>query len=311
MRRCASQCRGFARDLASWASHTGVWAGLYVTGAVVCAAQLSGMNPGTPTAKLGLAAGFACTTATAVYLLDRVKLRDSWLDPADALAHPSRFAFVSRHAAALRVVMVCLLLLSSWLGEQLVVGGATVPWIAAAGVLLYAGRPRERRRRPKDVLFLKNAYVAVGIASFAGLVAWAVGTPEPGATSSTVHVVARAGLVIMVFVQIAGRVLADAVLCDLDDEHADRQYGTDTLPTALGRDRAWRLAFLLRMGLAAVLIISTPLPLWPRLAWAAVTAASSLTLWFASPARVRDWVDVRFAWEAIVVGVVLYLVPSQ
>ncbi len=47
------------------------------------------------------------------------------------------------------------------------------------------------------------------------------------------------------------------------------------------------------------------MPWWPRLGWAAVTIVSSVGLRLISPARLRDWVDVRVALEAAVVAAVL------
>ena len=50
------------------------------------------------------------------------------------------------------------------------------------------------------------------------------------------------------------------------------------------------------------------IPLGPapaRLSWAAATALSSISLRIASPAQVRDWVDVRFPLELLGVCIVL------
>ena len=74
--------------------------------------------------------------------------------------------------------------------------------------------------------------------------------------------------------------------------------------------RAWNVAVILRLCVAAVLV-AVPWALgWgsaarPWYAWAAVTVASSIALRVASPSRVRDWVDVRLPLEAAVVGAVL------
>src|SRR3954470_5753040 len=78
--------------------HLAVWAGLYVAAAGACFGQVAGL-PGVGVSRAWWAGvGFAWATAACVYLLDRVKARDVWLDPADREAHPERFAFLSRRA---------------------------------------------------------------------------------------------------------------------------------------------------------------------------------------------------------------------
>ncbi|HZK79712.1 MAG TPA: hypothetical protein VFC46_01565, partial [Humisphaera sp.] len=105
-------------SLLSTFSHTAVWAGLYLTGAVVCVAQISGIDRlVAPRVKI-IAAAFAFCTAVGVYLLDRVKLRDAWLDPADEQANAARFAFISGHAVYVRGAMWLLLATATWLGAK-------------------------------------------------------------------------------------------------------------------------------------------------------------------------------------------------
>lgn len=284
------------------ASHAAVWAGVYVAAAVVCLAQVAGLDVGVGAGARLRAAGFAFATAAAVYLLDRAKLRDAWLDPADAEAHPGRYAFVAGHSRALRVAMVVLLVVAAWLGWGLAAWGAAVPVVAAVGVLVYAGRPRARRARPKDVVLLKNGYVAAGITGFAVLVGLAA-AGGAGAEGMGALIRAHAGALAVSCVHLAVRVFADAVLCDLDDEDADRRYGTGTLPTHLGRRRAWNVAVGVRLGVAGALVLVPAGPLGARAGWAAVTVVSSLWLRLAAPGRVRDWVDARFGVEALVVAV--------
>lgn len=295
----------------SCCSHAAVWAGLYVAGAVVCLAQVAGIDVLiSPRARI-IAGGFVFCTAMAVYILDRVKLRDAWLDPADAHAHPRRYAFVSGHSRGLRWFMVLLLAVAVYLGWMLEVWGAAVPVLAAIGVLVYAGKPRGARPRPKDIVLLKNLYVAAGITGFALLVSLAA--VQPGADIAVLRNFAAAHATPLLFsaALLAIRVLADAVLCDLDDEDADRRFGTGTLPIHLGRARAWNVAIALRLGAAAALVVIPVLPWWPRMAWASVTVISSITLRIAAPARVRDWVDARLALEALVVAIVLAVSRSS
>ena len=288
--------------LLSTLSDTAVLAGLYVTGAAAFCGQVSGLNELMAAQSMGCAAGTVFCTTVAVYLLDRVKLRDSWLDPADAQSHPRRHAFVLRHTHTLRIASSLLLIAAGWLGSQLMPLGWAIPLIAVAGVLVYAGKPRAARPRPKDMLLVKNAYVAAGIAGFAALVTVAAATRGSTLAAMQDTVRAHAAPLLLASVHLSLRVLADAILCDLDDEHADRRFNTRTLPVQVGRIRAWNTALAIRLGSAAALAAIPLLPLWPRLSWAFVTVVSSILLRVTAPSRLRDWVDGRLAIEALVAG---------
>lgn len=288
------------------ASHLAVWAGLYVVGALVFLAQVSGIDGGAAAGARVRAAAFAFCTAAGVYLLDRVKLRDAWLDPADAEAHPERFAFLSRRSRLVRALIVALLALAVWTGESLSVWGALAPALAAAGVLVYAGRPRRAHPRPKDLVFLKNGYVALGITGFSVVVACAAASPHASVGAMRDFMAAHWTTLAIASALLLVRVAVDASLCDLDDEDSDRRHGTGTLPTHVGRTKAWNIAAAVRLGVAAALAVIPALPAPERFAWAGATALSTLALRAAAPARVRDWVDASFALEAAVVtGVVL------
>lgn len=290
--------------------HLAVWAGLYVAAAVVCFGQLIG-SPGFAGGRLAWGvAGLAWATATGVYLLDRVKLRDAWLDPADREAHPRRFEFLASGAGAVRVFAGALLLVSAAAASRLHPLGPLIAVAAVLGVLAYAGRPRRGRARIKDVLLLKNAFVAVGIAGFAGLMV--VGGGAGGAGSIRVDralalVRGHWMLLLLAASHVALRVFADSVLCDIDDEHSDRRYETATLPTLLGGERAWTIAATIRLGLAAALLFWPAGDRWAQLLWAGATAASTVGLWLWHPRSVRDPVDARFALEAAVVAAGLAL----
>jgi 1,4-dihydroxy-2-naphthoate octaprenyltransferase len=288
-------------------SDAAVWAGFYVIGAVVCVAQVAGVDPLIPPRIKMAAAAFAFCTATGVYLLDRVKLRNAWLDPADAEAHPRRFAFIAGHATAVRGAMVLLLAAAALLATKVSIWGACIPVLAATGVLIYAGKPRGQKPRPKDIVLLKNIYVSLGITGFAVTVALAAIRPGAGLAVVQRVAVAHALPLAIACAYLALRVVADAALCDLDDEESDRHHGTHTLPIHLGRIRAWNMALGLRVGAALALMMIPTLPLWPRLGWAAVTIISSAWLRLAAPARLRDWVDARFAVEAAAVALILCL----
>jgi 4-hydroxybenzoate polyprenyltransferase len=281
------------RTLIERLGHLAVWAGLYAGAAVPCFAQVAGLS--LHPRSLGLALAFVVPCGIAVYLLDRIKLRDAWLDPADAEAQPGRMAFLSARTGPIRTAMIVLLATATAAGAALAWWMALLPWLACAAVFVYAGRPRAARPRPKDVLIFKNATVAAGITACAALAALAaagrLSFPEsPAALLPLAFSAAHLFL----------RVFADAALCDVDDEAADRAHGTQTLPTALGRRQAWNVAMAIRLALAAALL-AIPIGPWPaRLAWALVTIASSLALRWPNPRRLRDWVDARFPIEVLI-----------
>jgi 4-hydroxybenzoate polyprenyltransferase len=188
--------------------------------------------------------------------------------------------------------------------------GWLTPSLAAAGVIAYAGRPRTRRARPKDVLVLKNAVVAAGITGFATMVAIGAAASAPTLAAARDIALAHALQIALACVHVAVRVFADAALCDLDDERSDRSHGTVTLPTQLGRTRAWNVAMALRIVAAIALVPIAALPLAPRLAWAVVTIITSLAMRLAAPGRVRDWVDARFFLEAAAITALLAIIPK-
>jgi 4-hydroxybenzoate polyprenyltransferase len=285
-------------------AHLALWAGLYVASAVVFVTQISGVAADLPWRTLCFGLLLATCTAAGVYLVDRVKLSDRWLDPADRQAQPARMIFLTSQARAVRMLAIGLLMIATVAAAQIAPVLVAIPWLALTGVLLYAGKPRSTYPRPKDIVLLKNIYVAMGISGFAGLIVivsacWAsTGAATLGADFT------RLTSVIGATALLAMRVLADAILCDIDDEVSDRAHGTGTLPTHVGRERAWRVAMLLRL-LSAIVLASTPIfALRTRVAWAGVTVASSLLLRAIHPRKVRDWVDTRFFLEAISVQVI-------
>lgn len=295
------------RRIVHGAAHLALWAGMYVTGAVVLLAQITGMDTEVSTGARIAAAGYALCTATGVYLLDRVKVRDRWLDPADAQAHAERFAFLTDRAGPVRALALTLLLVAAGIGALGHPALAIAPLVAAVGVIAYAGRPRRTHPRPKDILIVKNTYVAAGITGFAALVVVVGARPEASVAMLGHVVIDHAVPLALGCILVAIRVFADAVVCDLDDEVSDRQQGTGTLPTRLGRRRAWDIAFGVRLGIAVAMAVIPVFPLPDRLAWAGVTVASSFALRLINPSRVRDWVDARLAAEALTVTAILSL----
>lgn len=282
-------------------SFLALWSGLYVAAGVVAFAQLAGMwrLVSEEVERWVFVVGCAVCAGTGVYLLDRVKVADRWVDPADRAAHPARAGFLARHVVAARVVVVVLVGIGAGLGGMVSAWVAPIVVGACIGVLVYAGRPRGVRARPKDVLIVKNACVAGAITVFAGtlcVLAAQIDLRSAGTWS----------LLVMAGVQVMGRVFADAVLSDLDDEAADRAFATATLATRYGRERAWNIAMVIRLWLAAALLAVPVGELRVRVCWAVVTVVSTLALRLTRPSRVRDWVDVRFVGEVVVVGVLMW-----
>ncbi|MCA9289052.1 MAG: hypothetical protein KDA05_10735 [Phycisphaerales bacterium] len=281
-------------SLLNKASHLAVPLGLYTAAGVVAVAQAAGQQP---RALWLVGLGFAFCTGTGAYLLDRVKLRDAWADPPDRRAHPARAAFIGRHRHAVRWLIVILTITGGALG-------ALLSWVLVAGlvamlvgVFVYAGRPRGRRARPKDVLLAKNAFVAVGITGLASATAWSIAGglgAWRGAALAIGHVFVR--------------VLADSVLCDLDDAAADGAFGTETIATRFGAAGAWAVSDGLRLVMGVVMLLVPWGAWWPRMAWGVATIVSTLGLRTIRPKRVRDWVDLRLPLEAAVVAAVLVFV---
>lgn len=285
------------RSVIASLAHLAAWPAAYVASGVVYLAQLSGVWGLLPVPVAIHLVAMAFFAAIGTYLLDRVKLRDAWLDPADAMAQPKRYAFLTKHTRACRVLMIASLAAATALGAWLTPWLAALPLASACGVVLYAGKPKAKAARPKDVLIIKNLYVASGIVGFAAFLL--AGARGHQSIDAIFHEVFRPAFVFGMMT-LGLRVASDAVLCDLDDQHADAKFGTRTLPTQFGRDPAWRAAYHARLATAAVLVAVPLGPLAARLAWAGCTIASSVWLRAAAPESIRDWVDSRFAVEALV-----------
>lgn len=287
------------------AGHIGLFAGLYVVGAMVCVWQLGGLASSEFVVPSWAALVAVGLIATGTYALDRVKLRDTWMDPADREAQPERYAFLSAHSATVRMLALVMLAAGGAIGWFVNVLAPAAAVLAAAGVVAYAPMPRLGRRRLKDRLGLKNAYVAAGITGFVAVAALAdaAGREHPPDIARTFmsHGWAMIGVCLLVGV----RTLVDAALCDLDDEGADRRHGTATLPTTLGGGAAWRITGVVRVFASVATLACVWCPWRTRVAWAIVGAIGILALRMRRPRRVRDLVDIRFAMEALAASVVL------
>lgn len=244
-------------------------------------------------------------TAIAVYSIDRVKLRSAWLDPADVAAQPERYRFLTRHPGRVRLFALALLVCAALVGATIhpVVAGLVL--IAAISTVAYAPKPRRSIARVKDRLWLKNAYVAVGMAGFAGVMAALNGG---GSLGESLHLTRVHALPLAIaFVTVALRIFFDAALCDIDDEPTDRAFQTETFATSFGTIRVWNWAGFGRLAIATGLPLAAPLPFVARIAWSVATVLGMIALRWRHPARIRDTVDFRFLPEAMFVTLVLVL----
>ncbi len=284
--------------------YAAVWTGLYVAASVLLAIHTSTHRLPTET-WLAILAAYLC--GQSVYLLDRAKLRDAWLDEADRQAHPQRFGFIHRHRRRLRALIVIEGLAAAgllWLLHPVL--ALLVP-AAYVGVVVYAGLPRTSwvppgARRIKDLLIVKNLAVAGSITAFAMLLALVVAGDEAGRFAWWRWSWPAAFLLL--------HVLADSMLCDIDDIDADRRFGTQTL--------AWRRSAQFVRSFAIVLAfavaIATLMFLWlffeelgaktlgtRRVIWAFAMAATSIALAFVPIGSLRDAVDSRLQIVALFV----------
>lgn len=254
-----------------------------------------------------------------VYLLDRVKLADAWLDPADRAAHPDRFAFLGVRSKLVRLFALVLGLIAMVIAATVHPIAISFVPLAGLGVLLYAGLPRaalhpaktgqapRRSRRVKDVLLVKNIAVAACITGFVGLLVLLDSTP-PGQATMMVTIAERDGIgllsgVLFVF----GIVLADAVMCDIDDADADREHGTATIPGRFGTKTAWLVAGGLHVlaCLVVLLVANNGASTHARQIWASLVLASFVLVAVWRPKKLRDLIDARLAVLAIIASILL------
>lgn len=271
----------------------------YVAAAAALLFLLSGL------AIAPVAIAFVGLVAWAVYLFDRVKWRDAWIDPADLQAHPRRQALLLPHRTRWRVLALASLAIATGLGARLAPVGSPMPaaWpallpaAAAIGAFLYGGRPRRRVARPKDRLWLKNAAVAASIASLClGAVLASAGLAD--APVDAIRALATEPIVFAALA-IALRIGADAVWCDLDDAAADRRHRTASVPAIWGSGAAWASGLALAIGGAVLAIAAQPNAI--GLAAAIAATAGSIALILARPATVRHLAELRLPVEAAIV----------
>ncbi len=278
------------RKITEMCGHLGLWPGLYAMAAVCCYLELVGLRrAGEPWASGIIAVGL---TTTAIYLLDRVKFRREWIDPADCFALPGRYEFLCRHQRICRFIAIAMLAAGAIFGARVSIFAPIAVCGGALSALLYAGAPRGCFPRIKDLPWLKNLYTAGGLVCFVAAAAFAINQrfAAPGW-----HLQAALAGVALLF----ARVFLDAALCDVNDEEADRLFGTSTSATRLGGDRARRWATVANMLIPLTLLMVNPIPFAARAGWAAAWLGSGALLPVISKEKLADFVDVRFAVEAI------------
>lgn len=207
-----------------------------------------------------------------LYLLDRVKLQEGWLDPADLRGQPARHGFVRRHSGTVRLLAFTCLVLS---GVGLIVFEPQLLFVVPLGVaavLVYAFAG-PKRRRLKDLPLIKPLLIGIGItllAVFAG---------GEG----------HAGLVLpVIFLLLV--TTGDAAACDIEDHHTDRRFGTRTPAAILGSRRGWLLPVACHAG-AVVTSLAFRGTSAPPIAAALLVTTAGLAA--ADAETVRDLVDIR------------------
>ena len=303
---------GIIRSALRIAGHLAVWVGLYSAGAAVCFAHIAGRQVSLSVLWI------AGTTAMGVYLFDRVKLSDGMLDPADRQAHPERFTFLSGRTRPARALAIVL-----GLAAMVVAAGvhplaiAMVP-CAFLGVFAYAGLPRNRRRgqfdfgrargpRVKDILLVKNVAVAVCMTVFVGLLVVLSGSSDGDWRGVWQTWQADGPNIAVAGVFLFGLILADAILCDIDDGPADAAHGTSTLPERFGVSAAWLVAGMLYVGIGLLVLVEAggePLA-HARRTWALLTMASVVVLYLCRPKRLRDLIDLRLPVVAVIAAAMI------
>ncbi|MFG0260635.1 MAG: hypothetical protein ACF8LK_09825 [Phycisphaerales bacterium JB041] len=283
------------------AGHLAVWVGLYFAAAYASAAILLGravqLDP--------LAAAFCA--GVGLYLLDRLKLRDELLDPADLAADERRHSYLRARRRLLRALAWVMLGVGTILVSVIHPANAALTPIGVLGVLAYS-RPRRSRRRPKDLLVFKNLMPGCAIAGLGVILAAQspvhtsrlYGTPV-GAEAATFAAAVWLALVLLV--------AADAMLCDLDDVTADRRARTSTLPVWRGANATWRIA-LFAHALAGVFAVGVGwrhgLALGASV-WALTNLGLTTLLRLARPGQVRDLIDLRLPAATLLVYLLEHL----
>jgi len=290
--------------------HMAVWLGLYFTATYAAAALLLGRAL-VPAALLG-----SFCAGMAIYLLDRLKVRDALLDRADLAADPHRHHFLRAHARFFRQMIWGLVFIGTVSVMLLSLANILLPVVGVGGVILYTHRahtgqssqpnqpdqpdpPAQPRARLKDRLLIKNLLPGGAIAGFGTMLA----LQSPTGSSTPFSIAAIAVVVCLTIL-----VTTDAALCDIDDQASDKAHGTRTLPIVLGVRWTWitaiGLQLLAGLGLLGVLGRAEParsVILW----WTGVNLGANIVLCSLPVRSLRDLVDLKMP---VVITIVWLLV---
>lgn len=207
------------------AGHLAIWAVMYAVGV----ALILGEFLGHPLEWKAIVYVALCSHAG--YLFDRIKFRDSDLDPADLLADPDRHRFLRSRARWLRILMAVEWISAVGLGWMIapVLGGLVFGGVLAGYV--YSGWSPSDRSRLKDISGLKAWLVSGAVVGLA----LAVVLAEAGVLADVQQIgSALYGHGWWCVVGMLLVVCGDAVICDLDDSASDRVYRTRSLPVMIG-----------------------------------------------------------------------------
>lgn len=276
------------------AGHLAFWAVMYALGVALMLAELLDHHLG------WLSILYVTLCAHAGYLFDRIKFRDSDLDPADLLADPDRHRYLRAHASSLRMLMALEWVLAILIGWVITPALGLLVFGGVLAGYLYSGWTPTTQSRLKDVHGLKaflvsGAIVGLAIATVmgqAGKLEIAMDTESISRLFQHFHSHGWWSVVGMMLI-----VCGDAVICDLDDSASDAEYRTRSLPVMLGDRKAGGVAvgLLLTGGVAIVGAGTANDTLEIRLLFCVLTIVSGVGI-LRGGAMIggrRDWIDGR------------------
>jgi 4-hydroxybenzoate polyprenyltransferase len=267
------------------AGYLAVWPAFYLWSVAMMFADLAGLpRPGVATSI------FLMALAMSVYLIDRVKLADRFLDPADADTHPGRHAWLWKHRAVARASALATGLVSGFAGFTLHPALAGAPLVGQIAVFAYSGLPpgtRNHFARLKDIPLVKNLAASLGLTTIAVLAVHHMGEPAFALDDfSPASVIA-----ILVF--------ADCLLCDVGDAPGDGRHGTRTIPVLFGTGVGRAIASIMVLGAGGWAWRLNPDTGW---AWALAIVVSQVVLVCLPGSLIRNGTDLRLP---ILAGVVM------
>ncbi len=258
------------------AGYLAVWPALYLWAAASMFADLAGLPRPEATASI-----FLMALAMSVYLVDRVKLADRFLDPADADTHPARHAWLWKHRVLARGLAGAAAVIASAAGFMLHPALAGGPLVGQVAVFAYSGLPPgtpSRFARLKDIPLVKNLAASLGLTTISVLAVRHMGEP-----AFALEDFAPAAVVAIL-------VFADCMLCDVGDARGDGLHGTRTIPVIFGTG--------VGRAAASVLVVAAGCWAWglspdAGSRWALAVLGSQVALLVLPESLIRNWTDLR------------------